>query len=78
LLFLGNINAARYRQEILQPFLRNCMLMNCSNDTFNGMEKLEEKLKKLITLMLENVINALKMRTLKCSEEEGRHFQHLI
>jgi hypothetical protein len=22
--------------------------------------------------MLENVINALKMRTLKCSEEEGR------
>jgi hypothetical protein len=28
--------------------------------------------------MLENVINALKMRTLKCREAEGRHFQHLI
>jgi hypothetical protein len=48
-------------------FLRNCMLMNCRKDTFNRMETLEE-----------NVINALKMRTLKCSEEEGRHFQHLI
>jgi hypothetical protein len=43
------------------------MLMNCRKDTFNRMETLEE-----------NVINALKMRTLKCSEEEGRHFQHLI
>jgi hypothetical protein len=52
------------------------MLMNCRKDTFNRNEKLEEKLKKLITP--RNVINALKMRTLKCREEEGRHFQHLI
>jgi hypothetical protein len=30
--------------------------------------------------MLEHVINALKMRTLNCSEEEDRHFPapHLI
>jgi hypothetical protein len=55
------------------------MLMNCRKDTFNRMEKLEEKLKiNNAPNMLENVINALKMRTLKCSEEEGRHFQHLI
>jgi hypothetical protein len=54
LLVLGNINAAKYRQKILEPFFEellsaNCMLMNCRKDTFNRMEKLEEKLKKLIT-----------------------------
>jgi hypothetical protein len=61
-------------------FLRNCMLMNCRKDTFNRMEKLEGKIEVINNApnMLENVINALKMPTLKCSEEEGRHFQHLI
>jgi hypothetical protein len=45
------------------------MLMNCRKDTFNRMEKLEGKIEVINNApnMLENVINALKMRTLKCS-----------
>jgi alkylhydroperoxidase/carboxymuconolactone decarboxylase family protein YurZ len=49
-LVLGNINAAKYRQKIFEPFFEELHADElCRKDTFNRMEKLEEKLKKLIT-----------------------------
>jgi hypothetical protein len=55
------------------------MLMNCRNDTLQD-GKIRGKIEEVNNTpnMLENVINALKMRRLKCSEEEGTHFQHFI
>jgi hypothetical protein len=47
-------------------FLRNCMLMNCRKDTFNRMEKLEEKLKKLIIIAL--IFNIIPVMLLFYSE----------
>jgi hypothetical protein len=68
------MNAARYRQEILQPFFEELQ---------EGYFQLDGKItgKKEINNapnMLENVINVLKMGILKCSEQEGGHFQHFI
>jgi hypothetical protein len=66
-------------RKFCNHFLRNCMLMNCRNDTLQD-GKIRGKIEEVNNTpnMLENVINALKMRRLKCSEEEGTHFQHFI
>jgi hypothetical protein len=80
LLVLGNINAAKYRQKILEPFFEELHADELQEGYFQQDGKIRGKIEKInnASNMLENVINALKMRTLKCSEEEGRHLQHLI
>jgi hypothetical protein len=80
LLVLGNINAAKYRQKILEPFFEELHADELQEGYFQQNGKIRGKIEEINNApnMLENVINALKMRTLKCSEEEGRHFQHLI
>jgi hypothetical protein len=79
LLVLGNINAAKYRQKILEPFFEELHADERQEGYFQQDGKIRGKIEEINNApnMLENVINALKMRTLKCSEE-GRHFQHLI
>jgi hypothetical protein len=79
LLVLGNINAAKYRQKILEPFFEELHADELQEGYFQQDGKIRGKIEEINNAlnMLENVINALKMRTLKCSEE-GRHFQHLI
>jgi hypothetical protein len=74
------VNAAKYRQKILEPFFEELHADELQEGFFQQDGKIRGKIEEInIALnMLENVINALKMRTLKCSEEEGRHFQHLI
>jgi hypothetical protein len=76
LLVLDNINAAKYRQKILEPFFEELHADELQEGYFQQNGKIKEI--NNAPNMLENVINALKMQTLKCSEEEGRHFQHLI
>jgi hypothetical protein len=80
LLVLGNINAAKYRQKILEPFFEELHADELQEGYFQQDEKIRGKIEEINNApnMLENIINAIKMRTLKCSEEEGRHFQHLI
>jgi hypothetical protein len=80
LLVLGNINAAKYRQKIFEPFFEELHADELQEGYFQQDGKIRGKIEEINNApnMLENVINALKMRTLKCSEEEGRHFQHLI
>jgi hypothetical protein len=65
LLVLGNINAAKYRQKILEPFFDELQ-----EEYFQQDGKIRGKIEEINNApnMLENVINALKMRTLKCSE----------
>jgi hypothetical protein len=64
----------------LGPFFEELHADELQEGFFQQDGKIRGKIEEInIALnMLENVINALKMRTLKCSEEEGRHFQHLI
>jgi hypothetical protein len=64
----------------LEPFFEELHADELQEGFFQQDGKIRGKIEEInIALnMLENVINALKMRTLKCSEEEGRHFQHLI
>jgi hypothetical protein len=80
LLVLGNINAAKYGQKILEPFFEELHADELQEGYFQQDGKIRGKIEEINNApnMSENVINALKMRTLKCSEEEGRHFQHLI
>jgi hypothetical protein len=80
LLVLGNINAAKYRQKILEPFFEELHGDELQEGYFQQEGKIRGKIEEINNApnMLENVINALKMRTLKCREAEGRHFQHLI
>jgi hypothetical protein len=80
LLVLGNINAAKYRQKILEPFFEELHADELQEGYFQQDGKIRGKIEEINNApnMLENVINALKMRTLKCSKEEGRRFQHLI
>jgi hypothetical protein len=80
LLVLGNINAAKYLQKILEPFFEELHADELQEGYFQQDGKIRGKIYEINNApnMLENVINALKMRTLKCSEEEGRHFQHLV
>jgi hypothetical protein len=64
----------------LQPFFEELHADELQEGYFQQDGKIKGKIEEInnATNMLENVINALKMRTLKCIEEEGRHFQHLI
>jgi hypothetical protein len=80
LLVLGNINAAKHRQKILEPFFEELHADELQEGYFQQDGKIRGKIEEINNApnMLENIINAIKMRTLKCSEEEGRHFQHLI
>jgi hypothetical protein len=79
LLVLCNINAAKYRQKILQPFFEELHADELQERYFQQDGKFRRKLEEIniVLNMLEILLNALKMRTLKCSEEKGRHFQHL-
>jgi hypothetical protein len=45
----GNVNAAKYRQKILEPFFEELHADELQEGYFQQEEKLEEKLKKLIT-----------------------------
>jgi hypothetical protein len=81
LLVLGNINAAKYRQKILEPFFEELHADELQEGYSQQDGKIRGKIEEINNApnMLEFItLNALKMRTLKCSEEEGRHFQHLI
>jgi hypothetical protein len=64
----------------LQPFFEELHADELQKGYFQQDGKIRGKIQEInnASNMLENVINALKMRTLNCSEEEGRHFQHLI
>ncbi|KAJ3662500.1 hypothetical protein Zmor_006846 [Zophobas morio] len=69
--FYGNINAARYRDEILSVFLNQLddeelVITHKINDINNSAS------------VLENVANAVRRRARLCLQEGGSHFQHLL
>jgi hypothetical protein len=64
----------------LWPHIKNSIYTTPINDLDDLSQRIRVKIEEINNApnMLENVINGLKTRILSCSEEEGRHFQHLI
>jgi hypothetical protein len=64
----------------LWPHIKNSIYTTPINDLDDLRQRIRGKIEEInnVPNILENVTNALKTRILRCSQEEGRHFQHLI
>ncbi|KAJ3655908.1 hypothetical protein Zmor_015016 [Zophobas morio] len=70
--FYGNINTAKYRDEILSVFL------NQLDDEELVYGYFQQDGAHTTGATLENVANAVRRRARLCLQEGGSHFQHLL
>jgi ribosome biogenesis protein Nip4 len=80
LLVLDNINAAKYRQKILQPFFEELHADELQEGYFQQNGKIRGKIEEINNApnMLENVINALKSAAKKKVDISSTSFNKLI